>query len=208
MKTKTLNLHQLQRKLREYTANWPLYTLILLFLFGLILGVFSVRQGENGVTRLLIERHTAWLEGAPQRSAAGVFLASFAGSAAMLLATYFTGLSAVGIPFVGLLPAGFGFWLGAVSGHFYRTYLLRGLGYCAVIVFPPAILSIAALIYACRESVRMSYLMVQMLSQRRAPSDPSFRQYSLRYIWYLAVCAASALVSVGMQKLFLGIFRF
>ena len=114
----------------------------------------------------------------------------------------------MGIPFVAFVPVLAGGFIGIISGYIYENYMLKGLGYCAIIIFPAAIIAVAAILFACKESFLMSVTMLNLLSQRRSQPLESFKNYSLRFAIYIAITAAGALTETIMTRLFIGLFAF
>lgn len=208
MTTPTFNLHSVRQKIRGYSSNWQIYVLLLLFLVGIIIGSFVSKENGTLVTNKIADFYMEYLKTKPTISGLSVFFNTFLLASSAVVIAYFIGLCAVGIPFVALIPILAGGFIGTISGYIYENYMLKGLGYCAIIIFPAAIISVAAILFACKESFLMSVTMLNLLSQRRSQPLESFKNYSLRFSIYIAITAAGALTETIMTRLFIGLFVF
>ena len=98
--------------------------------------------------------------------------------------------------------------VGMVSGYLYGSYALKGIGYCALILFPGAVGSMAMLIYACAASTQMSARILKNLSPKGQMSETNFRLYSVQYLILLGVSAALTVLDVLLYQIFNGYFQF
>lgn len=208
MTTPTFNLHSVRKKIRNYSTNWQIYVLLTLFLIGMIAGSFAVKGEGTLITKKISDIYMDYLSTKSSISGMSVFLNTFLLSSSAILLTYFIGLCAIGIPFVALVPILAGAFIGIISGHIYETYMLKGLGYCSIIIFPAAIITVAAILFACKESFLMSVTMLNLLSQRRSQPMESFKNYSIRFAIYIAITAAGAFTESIMTRLFINLFSF
>lgn len=208
MKASTFNLHSISKKAKNITSNSQIIVLVLLFTGGLLFGAFSVKNENSLLFEKLIPLYIRYAESKAAMSDITVFFSSMLLYSAVIILAYFTGLCAVGVPFVALIPVTTGVFTGAVSGYIYGTYMLRGLAYCGIIIFPSAVITVSAIIFASRESMIMSRNMLNLLSQRHNQKYEDFRSYSIRFLIYLAVTAAGAVVEALMCHLFIGLFSF
>lgn len=208
MTTPTFNLHSVRQKMQSYSSTWQMYVLLLLFLVGMTVGSFASKGDGTLVTNKIADFYMNYLKVKPTISGLSVFFNTFLLASSAIIVTYFIGLCAVGIPFVAFVPVLAGGFIGIISGYIYENYMLKGLGYCAIIIFPAAIIAVAAILFACKESFLMSVTMLNLLSQRRSQPLESFKNYSLRFVIYIAITAAGALTETIMTRLFIGLFAF
>lgn len=205
--TTTFNLHSLNQKIKSYKFNWLIYIFLIIFLSGLIFGAISIKY-NNAICENIGQVYLSYISKKETRSDFSLFINSFLIWSAGIIFTFFAGLSAVGIPVVGIIPGLFGYLIGTISGYLYETYLLKGLGYCGIIIFPSAAIALSAITFACKESLKMSKMMLSLLNNGRDRHHLSFKDYCLKYLIYILLCAAAALSETITFNLFSGLFVF
>lgn len=208
MKTSTVNLHSVSKKLKVIKFNWLLILLIILFITGLIIGSFEIKSSTNIIIKKIIESFETYLKNINQFAYISVFFNTFLISTIPLILAFFIGLSATGVPFVLSLPFLSGLFLGVISGYTYETYLLKGLGFCATNIFPSALITVAALILACEESMKMSKQMLMMCVELRIKKQIEVKKYCIKTIIFISICALGSMVEVVTWHLFSGLFIF
>lgn len=208
MQTKMLNLHSLKQKVKGVEFNWIMLILITLFFIGLIFGSFSVKNSNSFLTEKITELYSAYLSQKDTFSSVIIFMYTFLLSMTAVVISFFTGLCALGIPFIVLVPFVSGAVIGTISGFVYETYLLKGLGYCAIIIFPAAAISLVSLISSCKESLLMSGNMLSILATGRAKEQNCFKSYCIKYLVFTLVCAAAALIEAVLFNMFSDLFNF
>ena len=208
MQTKMLNLHLLRKKIKNIKFNWLLFLLIGLFFIGLLLGSLSVKNGANLISDYVIKFYTSYLTDKSSFSLPMIFISSFFLSSTSVIISFFTGLCALGVPFIICVPFASGSIIGIISGFLYETYLLKGLGYCAIIIFPAAAITLVALILSCKESLLMSKNRVSVLATGRNQQQNRFRSYCIKHLIYGAVCAFAALIEAVLFNMFSNLFVF
>jgi hypothetical protein len=184
---------------------------IVLFLFffaGLAVGAIAVRKNSS----LLLDRLLSLFENysvvKAGQSAAVNFSNALFKQIILLLTTFCIGLCAVGLPFLYLLPFGYGTGVGLVSAFLYKTYMLKGIGYCALILYPGVILTVAALVFACSVGARMSRFLMNGLLTKDTSDEENFRQYCLRFLAAAGVAVCAALAETALYAVFSGYFQF
>ncbi len=208
MKTKTLNFHHLNKKIKPITSDWLIYLLILLFFAGLVTGVILIKNNEAEILNRIVNTYIGFTDLSKTNTSAALFFKLFLVTSFVLLLTYFTGLCAVGIPFVCVIPIIEGILSGIVSGYFYNNYMLKGLGYCTLILYPPAIVFTISVIFACRNSILMSHNMLNLLSMRRSQPQESFKNYTFKFLILILIGGLSSLLFTVLSNLFIRIFSF
>ncbi len=184
---------------------------IVLFLFffaGLVLGAFAVRKNSSLLLDRLLSLFQNYSVVKAGQSAAVNFSNALFKQIILLLSTFCIGLCAVGMPFLYLVPFGYGVGTGVVSAFLYKTYMLKGIGYCALILYPGVILTAAALVFACSVGAEMSRFLMNGLLAKDAAKEETFRQYCLKFLIAMGVAAGAALVETALYALFSGYFHF
>lgn len=208
MKASTLNIHSLHQKAKSFYSNRNIIILVLLFLAGLIYGAFAVKSQNSFLYSKIMPLYMSYVKSKSNLSDLNIFFTTLLLNSSIIVSAYFTGLCAIGIPFVAMLPAVSGIFIGSVSGYIYQTYMLKGLGYCGIIIFPSAAITVASIIFAGRESMLMSKNMLNLLSQRHNQKYEDFKSYSVRFVIYVSLAALGALIETVMSHLFIGLFSF
>ncbi len=123
-----------------------------------------------------------------------------------LMIAYSAGLCAVGTPIIYSLPLISGIGIGTISAHMYRTFSLKGIGYCALTLFPGKIINTVVMITACTFSTVMSTKMLKNLTI--GEESMNFKQYNLRYLILLVFSVTASLADTLLNSLFAGYFNF
>lgn len=208
MQTKMLNLHSFKQKLKGFEFNWLMFILITLFFIGLILGSFSVKSGDNFFTQKITQIYSSYLIQKNTFNSTLIFIVTFFMSMSAVVVSFFTGLCALGIPFIVAVPVVSGAVIGTISGYVYETYLLKGLGYCAIIIFPAASITLVSLISSCKESLIMSKNMLSILATGRNQQQDIFKGYCIKHLAFAAICATAALIEAVLFNMFSNLFIF
>ncbi len=137
------------------------------------------------------------------RSFFEIFLSDFALNTLITVILVFLGFSAIGAYFVYAVPFFKGLGVGAVCGYIYSAYLLKGVIYCTLLIFPSAIVGFIAIILACNESIQMSHdILLMIKSNGDTEVKVQTKQFALRY----AVISATVALSSLMYSIGCGIF--
>jgi cytochrome c oxidase subunit IV len=208
MQTKTLNFHLINQKIKGIEFNWLMFIFVSLFFGGLILGCLTVKNRDVFILNKMSEIYSTYLLNKNTYTPLQIFINTFLLSTSSVVVSFFIGLCALGVPFIMCLPFVSGGIIGAVSGYMYETYLLKGLGYCAIIIFPAATIILVAQISSCKESMMMSKDMLSILATGRNKQANRFKDYCIKHIVFTGVCASAALIEAVLFKLFSGLFIF
>lgn len=184
---------------------------IVLFLFffaGLLLGAVAVRKNSSPLLDRLLSLFENYSVVKAGQSAAVNFSNALFKQIILLLSTFCIGLCAVGMPFLFLVPFGYGTGVGLVSAFLYKTYMLKGIGYCALILYPGVVLTAAALVFACSVGAQMSRFLMNGLLIRETDKAESFRQYCLQFLVAAGVAVCAALAETALYAVFSGYFQF
>ncbi len=184
---------------------------IVLFLFffaGLILGALVVRKNSSLLLDRLLSLFQNYSLVKTEQSAVVNFCNALFRQIILLLLTFCIGLCAVGMPFIYLVLFTYGTGIGLVSAFLYKTYMLKGIGYCALILYPGVILTACALVFAGSVGADMSKALMNGLLLKETGQSESFRQYCLRFLIAAGVAACAALAESALYALFSGYFQF
>ncbi|MBQ7542718.1 MAG: stage II sporulation protein M [Clostridia bacterium] len=179
-----------------------------LFLAGVFIGTLAVRKNSS----LLLERLLTLFENYITVKAKQSFAVNFASALFRQLLLFLTpfciGLCAVGMPFLYLLPIAYGCGTGLIGAYLYHTYRLKGIGYCALILYPGQVLTVAALQFACAAAIGMSRALMADLLQNDAGERPVFRAYCVRFLIAVGFAVGAAVLETALHTVFSGYFQF
>jgi len=125
----------------------------------------------------------------------------------LLVLVFFSGVSAFGAPIIFLVPIFWGIGLG-FSEAYYAQSGVSGWLVLAVVLLPPAIMELVALLMACSESLRLTLLMAVQLLPRSARCGglwQDFRLYCLRFFLLLAFILGAGALDVLLRLLLGGL---
>ena len=180
----------------------------LFFFAGLVIGAIVVRRNIGLLSDRLLTLFRNYADVKAEQSAAANFSNALFRQILILLATFCIGLCAVGAPFLYLVLFGYGIGTGIVSAFLYKTYMLKGIGYCTLILYPGIIITTGALIFACSVGADMSRSLMNNLMLKETDRQETFRQYCLQFLIASAAACAAALTETALYALFSGYFQF
>ncbi len=108
-----------------------------------------------------------------------------------LLCIVVTGLSSVGCFFMPIIPFFRGFGYGILAGYLFCEYMMTGIGYYLMTVFPAAVIINAVFILACINSCFSSADIMSVLMLKKQPEESHIRNYlrlSLVYVLLIFIC--------------------
>lgn len=186
----------------------PFLALIVLFFLGMVYGVLLFQSGSISVwLQFFVGEYTA---GLAHQSVVQSFTTAFGSAFLFLLTSYLLGYSAVGIPFVLLIPFFKGLGLGGLMAYLYWGQGFRGFGYCVLILLPYTVVALIAIIIGCRESIRLSAaLFSSFLPNRGHPlGADAMKLYHIKFLVLSGFAIVSALLHTICVLLFSGMFQF
>ena len=185
---------------------------LLLFLALLLLGAlggslaFTVSHTLFSAD-LTVMLQVSPIEGGIQGSVSELFSSCFS-SFCLLALLFLTGLSACGAPVSVLVPVFFGLGLGMTEAYYYG-FGAGGVAFVALLVLPHSLVTAAALLMGCAESLRMSLLIAGQLLPNAANCGglwQDFRLYCMRFLLLVGVAFGAGVLDVGFRLAFLNLF--
>ena len=105
------------------------------------------------------------------------------------------GLCAAGSIFLYALPFVKGLGIGCVCSFIYSEYALKGVLYCSLIVFLPALVQLISILLACSESRLMSGDILRLIDKKETENEEiSVKFYILRYLIIILFIAFSGII--------------
>lgn len=181
--------------------------LFILFVCGILIGAVAIRTCSSNLPERLQLLFQNYLEVKAGQGIGSNFCNALFRELLLLLAVYCVGLCAVGTPGICCIAAAYGGGIGIIGAYLYKKYMLKGIGYCALLFYPGRILYIAALILAGSCGVRMSRTILHTLIQKEAAQESNFRSYNVQFLKSVCISVASALLESALFALFMRYFQ-
>ncbi len=159
---------------RVLISNQRTVILTALFICGLLLGSVSVKNADANILEKIKELTENFILQKNSQSILQNFAASAGTDTIFILLSVMFGLCIIGEPILWLLPLIRGLGIGLSSGYIYKTYNLQGVMYCLAIIFIPTMLSVAATIISCKESIITSREIFNTLKENKPLNKPDY----------------------------------
>lgn len=177
-----------------YKNNF-LIVMLILFVAGIVFGVFSVKDNSaltNSVSNYLKDFSKVRSDG----SFLGILTDSFLSNLLVLAVVFAFGSSVVGVVVVPLFVAYKGVFYGAVSAFLYSEHSIKGVAFNAVLLVPFSLIFIIAFLLAARESLQFSLIISKMTlpNSSQINLNRDFKTYCVRFIFIAGIVMASAVV--------------
>lgn len=210
MKQRRKSLYYSKNRVSQLPIRREILMFSVLLLSGLLIGVLVAKNGNESILAQVSRMFDSFYSVRENQSIGASVINSLKVSCAFWLINLLFGLCLIGIPFVTAIPVIRGLGIGLVTGYIYSIYGIKGIGYCFLIIFPGALISFIALIYAVSDSFKMSLYTLSSCVNSGAPkgSAEKIKIFAVRQIFYLILFAVSAFTDGIVNKLFAGVFNF
>ena len=209
MKYKSIKLNkQLDSFLLIIKESRRIVFLLCLFICGLIIGSFAVKNNDSLLSGQLEEIIKSAILKKEGMSFINAFCDSLITDFVFLLLAFSLGLCAIGIPVISVLPLIKGFSVGITGSFIYSEYSVKGVCYCLLVFFPAQILMSAILIIACNEGFYMSADLFSTLNNSASNEKNLIRMYLTRFGVLLLFTIAVSLLDGALTRLFSSFFAF
>lgn len=188
--------------------NKMLLVLCLLFALGVLLGTLSYSKSdvarklsESGINSFLLQRQG--------KSFLSKMFSSSLEALAGILISFVFGTSPMGIITVPAFICCCGFGYGAVSSLLYSKYALKGIAFNGMLILPPLLLLLIALILAAREAISFSVVISRLMLPRSRPMNLSydFKNYCGRFLLITLSVIFVAFIDAVLSSSFLRFFN-
>lgn len=210
MKQRRKSLYYSKNRVSQFPIRREILMFSILLLSGLLIGVLVAKNGNESILDQVSRMFDSFYSVRENQSIGASVINSLKVSCAFWLINILFGLCIIGIPFVTAIPVIRGLGIGLVTGYIYSIYGIKGIGYCFLIIFPGALISFIALIYAVSDSFKMSLYTLSSCVNSGAPKGGAekIKIFAVRQIFYLMLFAVSAFIDGIVNKLFAGVFNF
>ena len=191
---------------RYFNAYRQVFFYAALFLAGILAGALVLRNLNPETAEKL-----SFLVGqfAQQRGAqafSNTFASSLFSACVLLGIVFLCGFCAVARPAIVLLPLFRGLGYGYQAGWLYARYGWGGVGYTSLVLMPSILFSTVVLLFACAEAFEMSGAYYRAARGDGFGGTVSVRGYCIKFMFFLLLMLASALLDAGFTALFGGLF--
>ena len=186
--------------------NWVL-CLTVFFIFGFSIGIFLFEKRglfEDWANNYLLNFISA-------RTGVKFFrivLSSFLSSMLFLIVSFVCGTSVFGVVLSPFCVAFKGLLYGIISAMLYSEYSLKGVAFHAVVLLPPAIIAVIALVLSAKESMLFSLMLAKLTLPTAIPANLSynFKKYCFKNFLFCLLILFSAVVDAVISTNFLSRF--
>ena len=192
---RVLNLSGCKKITDFLKINNTLIVLTAFFILGFSIGIFTLGKSEfldsfnlNRVVNFVGERtNTPFLK---------IVFDSFLNALLFMLLIFISGTSIIGAIITPSIICVKGYLYGSFTAQLYSEYSLKGIAFHSIIIIPSAIFLILALILACREAIKFSFVLGKLTFPTTMPINLSFdfKNYCVRNLLLSILVLFSALI--------------
>lgn len=195
-----INLSNFKNIFSFFKSNWCLLILTFSLLFGLIFGIFTFNE-DNSFSKTLLGFTESFISNRFSENYIKIFTSSFFLSFAFILGIFIFGTSVTGVTLVPILVAFRGILLGTLIGNIYFEYSLTGIAFNALIIIPPAVITIIFMLISARDAMRFSLLVIGITLPETATKNLSikFKSYCQRFILLILPIIFAALLDAWLS---------
>lgn len=193
----------------NFKKNKYLILFSVVFVLFMIIGILYI-SGKSNLPSAIPKLFSNFSTERKSSSFFKIFFVSFLDRFSFVVALFVFGISIAGVFIAPISVSLLGTFYGIFLGYIYKTYLLTGIGFSALVVLAPSVMYIYAFFLAAKEVFCFSKLFFASLSKNSPAADyySGFRLYSARFIVVFLLIVFSALLDAVLSFAFLGLFNF
>lgn len=194
-RSRVLRLYNVHSLLEFVIHNKFLIIFTLFFLTGIFIGVFTFGSSEPFIS--FAENNFAlYISERTEQTFAKIMLDSFFENMLYLVVCFILGSSMLGTLFLPLFLAFKGFLYGQTAALMYSVYSLKGIAFHTLLILPVAVIFSVLLIFAARESMRFSVLLVRVSSGNNTAGDIAFdfKNFCIKYLIFSVIAFLCAVM--------------
>lgn len=197
-------------RLKPLRIDYKTVVLFTLFICGVIIGVSIIKNGGDEWNVISKKMMSSYLSTKSNGNILTYFCSTFVMMISIVFISFLTGLCAVGVPFIGVIPLAFGVVCGSVVSSFAVNYGIQGLVYCTIINIPCYAIVTAGLVKCCCESLKMSLELFSVIANSTVESKQKgyLKDYTINYLILCIPIALGSLISTVGYEIFSGFFSF
>ena len=186
-------------------------TVILSFVYviGIIIGAVSIDKFSVAQT-IAEQQFLGYVSARTGTAFFKIFVSAFLEILPLALLTFLCGTSLVGIALCPITVCYKGFVYGMLAGYLYKTYLLKGIAFNALVLIPGALLSAIAIIICGKLAFKFSYLLARASIPKGQSVNlyNSFQLYCRSFAFSMLLLGLSSMIDSIMSVAFLNFFTF
>lgn len=191
--------------------KWDCQTIILftLFLCGVILGVFIIKNSADDIKNALSTFISNFISAKSENSFFSCFSSVLVFIIIFITVSFLFGMCAIGTPFVWSVPVFFGVICSSYISLMLINYGIKGLFYCILVDLLPYAITTATIVKCCCESTKLSVNLFSCIAGDNAFRGKNlFKEYAINYLILCIPVIVGALISAFCFKIFQGLFIF
>lgn len=205
--TKTLVFKRHRTAVDLFKGNYIFLIITAIFIFGLLLGSFSISICQNQNYYGLNSYFSDYIVFLKEAAFSEVFLTSFFMFSLIVFLNYILGLCLIG-NFISLFISIFiSFGIGSISGFLYKSFSVRGIGFFALALLPGLFLFCINYILSLKRSFCFSKELFKLCKSENQVLI-NFKNYSVQFIIHFILCLISSLVYSFFSNTFVEMFNF
>ncbi len=198
-----------QKTVQNMLGSWQLLLLLAILTCGMVFGAALLKHSQGAAAEKILELLEQYRLLRETQSLLETFCNAMLLTLLLTGLAYMGGLCAVGLPVLVCLPFLKGLATGVISGYFYSTFALKGLGYSLLLICPGAFLSSLGLLLCCNESMKQTKAMYHLVSDTsELQREGGLRLYNLRFAVLLLLGIAAAALDAVLNRSFVQFFDF
>lgn len=202
MKIKSTGIIDFNNSIFKETYNKRYHVLLLLMMIGGIVGGVILQTVNFSVNQEISQKFNEFVTINQDKSFFELFFADFLYNLIFLLLPLFLGVSAIGYVLIYFVPFVKGLGIGTVCALIYSLYGLRGIGYCAIIIYPIALIQLFVIVLSCNEAYLMSSEIFSVLIKRNTAEEIRISLFFLRYLIILIILSFSSVIYAVCNMVF------
>jgi len=197
-KYKKYNIHKF------ITINRQSLLLLSIFFAGVVIGVLASKNQGDGLLQYIKSSFNCEIYINKGTNNLIYFTNSLFSGVLYLFLSFTFGLCYIGIPIIFLFPLIRGISYGVAAGNLYSAGGSAGAGYFALCILPGAVVSTAAILMACRESIIMSAGLVRAVSDKKPLKTEEINMYIRLHCFMVGILTTASLADMFLNKYLAG----
>lgn len=205
--TKALIIKQRKNTISLIKNNLMFVIIIGVFLFGMLIGSFSVSVCEDNNFFGIRSYFNSYVDFLSTSDFKTVFLNTLLSLTLLILVNYISGLCVVGNFFISFLLFLFAFGIGSVSAFLYRCYSLTGICFFTLVILPGLFIFCITYILSFIHSFKFSARLFALVKKNNSVSV-DFGKYSVKHVMFFILTVLSCVINAFITVNFISVFDF
>ncbi len=197
------------RFLNTLKHNYLVIIFTVVFVLGIVFGAIWVSRNDT-INSIASENFSGYMAVRNDSGVFKIFIASFFNLLPFALLIFLCGTSLVGIALTPIAVCYKGFQYGVMAGYLYKTFLLKGIAFNALMLIPCTIVAAMGLIVSGKLAFNFSYILAKVSIPRGQAVNlySFFQNYCKQFSLTLLIFTLSAAIDAIMSAAFMNFFTF